>query len=43
MLPWEVVAVAALPVLGRAVATVPVTGTLTTYLSVAAVALIIAV
>lgn len=43
MLPWEVVAVAALPVLGRAVATVPVTGNLATYLSVAAVALIIAV
>lgn len=42
-LPWEVVAVAALPVVGRAVATVPVTGTLATYLSVAAVALIIAV
>ncbi|WP_121821300.1 hypothetical protein [Halostella salina] len=43
MLPWEVIAVAALPVLGRAVATVPVTGTLATYISVAAVALIIAV
>ncbi|WP_135534330.1 hypothetical protein [Halostella pelagica] len=43
MLPWEVVAVAALPVLGRTVATVPVTGNLATYLSVAAVALIIAV
>lgn len=43
MLPWEVLAVAALPVVGRAVATVPVTGTLATYLSVAAVALIIAV
>ncbi|WP_135822751.1 hypothetical protein [Halostella litorea] len=43
MLPWEVIAVAALPILGRAVATVPVTGTLATYLSVAAVALIIAV
>jgi len=43
MLPWEVIAVAALPVLGRAVATVPVTGNLATYLSVAAVALIIAV
>ena len=43
MLPWEVVAVAALPVLGRAMATVPVTGNFATYLSVAAVALIIAV
>jgi len=43
MLPWEVIAVAALPILDRAVAAMPVTGNLATYLSVAAVALIIAV
>lgn len=43
MLPWEVLVVAALPVLGRAFATVPVTGQLAAYLSVAAIALIVAV
>ena len=43
MLPWEVVAMAALPVVGRALATVELTGDLATYLSVAAVALIVAV
>jgi len=43
MLPWEVTALAALPVLGRSFATVPVTGQIATYLSVAAIALVIAV
>ena len=43
MLPWEVVLLAALPVVGRLFATVPVTGNLATYLSVAAIALLIAV
>ena len=43
MLPWEMLLLAALPVVGRLVATVPVTGNLATYLSVAAIALIIAV
>jgi len=43
MLPWEIVLLAALPVVGRLFATVPVTGNLATYLSVAAVALIVAV
>jgi hypothetical protein len=43
MLPWEVLALASLPLLGRSVATVPVTSALATYLSVAAVALVVAV
>lgn len=43
MLPWEVVGMAALPVLGRIFATVRLTSDLATYLSVAAVALVIAV
>lgn len=43
MLPWEIVLLAALPVVGRLFATVPVTGNLATYLSVAAIALIVAV
>ncbi|MFC4450497.1 hypothetical protein [Halorussus aquaticus] len=43
MLPWEVLALAALPILGRAVATLSYTSRVTTYLSVAALALIVAV
>jgi hypothetical protein len=43
MLPWEVLALAALPVLGRSLATVRVTSDVATYLSVAALALIVAV
>jgi hypothetical protein len=43
MLPWEVTALAALPVLGRSFATVPVTGQIATYLSVAAIALVVVV
>ncbi len=43
MLPWEVTALTALPVLGRAFSTVPLTGELATYLSVAAIALVVAV
>lgn len=43
MLPWEVVALSALPTFGRAVATPEVTSDLGVYLSVAALALIIAV
>ncbi len=43
MLPWEVLALAALPVLGRALATLALTTRLATYLSVAALALIVAV
>lgn len=43
MLPWEILLLAALPVVGRLFATVPVTGNLATYLAVAAVALIVAV
>jgi len=43
MLPWEVLLLAALPVVGRLFATVQVTGNLATYLSVAAIALIVAV
>lgn len=43
MLPWELLAVACLPLLGRTFATVPVTSDLATYLSVAAVALVVAV
>ena len=43
MLPWEVLALAALPVLGRSVATLQVTNRVGTYLSVAALALVVAV
>lgn len=43
MLPWELLVVACLPLLGRTFATVPVTSDLATYLSVAAVALVVAV
>lgn len=43
MLPWEVTFLTALPVLGRSFATFPLTGQLTTYFSVAAIALVIAV
>jgi hypothetical protein len=43
MLPWEVLALATLPFLGRLVANFPVTEALATYLAVAAVALIVAV
>lgn len=43
MLPWEVLAMAALPVIGRSLATVELTGDLAMYLSVAALALILAV
>ncbi|WP_336359695.1 hypothetical protein [Haladaptatus sp. ZSTT2] len=43
MLPWEVLLLAVLPMVGRAFATLPVTGELATYLSVAALALIVAV
>jgi hypothetical protein len=43
MLPWEVLLFASLPVVGRVVATVPVTGRLATYLAVAALALLVAV
>jgi hypothetical protein len=43
MLPWELLLLASIPLLGRTVATVPVTSDLATYLSVAAVALIVAV
>ena len=43
MLPWEVLALAALPILGRALATLVFTSRVATYLSVAALALIVAV
>jgi len=43
MPPWEVVLLAGLPVLGRSLATLPVTGDVATYLSVAAIALVLAV
>ncbi|WP_135303081.1 hypothetical protein [Haloarcula amylovorans] len=43
MLPWEILLLAALPVIGRLFATLSVTGNLATYLSVAAIALIVAV
>ncbi|MFB6112443.1 MAG: hypothetical protein ABEJ35_07930 [Halobacteriaceae archaeon] len=43
LLPWEVLALAALPLLGRAFATQLLTGRLATYLAVAAVALVVAV
>lgn len=43
MLPWEVLGLAALPILGRNLATIPATGQVATYLSVGAFALIVAV
>ncbi|MDZ7702168.1 MAG: hypothetical protein U5J98_08965 [Halobacteriales archaeon] len=43
MLPWEVLVLAALPLIGRVFATVPLTSRFATYLAVAALALIIAV
>ncbi|EFW93259.1 hypothetical protein ZOD2009_05327 [Haladaptatus paucihalophilus DX253] len=43
MLPWEVLVLAALPVLGRELATLALTTRVATYLSVAALALIVAV
>jgi len=43
MLPWEVVAVVAAPCVWRAVATTPLTADLAAYLSVAALALLVAV
>lgn len=43
MPPWEVVLLAGLPVVGRAVATLQVTSVVATYLSIAALALIVAV
>ncbi|WP_302080076.1 hypothetical protein [Salinibaculum rarum] len=43
MLPWEVLLLAALPILGRAFATFAVSSQIASYLSVAALALLIAV
>lgn len=43
MLPWEVIAMAALPAFGRAIATFNLTSDLNMYLSVAALALIVVV
>lgn len=43
MLPWEVTSLCAVPILGRALSTVTLTGELATYLSVAAIALVVAV
>lgn len=43
MLPWEVLVVAALPAVGRSFATVELTSDLAVYLSVAALALVVAV
>jgi len=43
MLPWEVLLFAGLPILGRSVLPVPQFGLATTYLSVAALALVVAV
>lgn len=43
MPPWEVVLLAALPAVGRLLSTVRLTGDLATYLSVAALALLVAV
>jgi hypothetical protein len=43
MLPWEVLTLAALPVLGRSLATFQVSSQIATYLSVAALALVVAV
>jgi hypothetical protein len=43
MPPWEIVLLAGLPIVGRAIATVRITSTVATYLSIAALALLIAV
>ncbi|WP_458187504.1 hypothetical protein [Haladaptatus sp. NG-WS-4] len=43
MLPWEVLVIGAFPILGRALATLALTTRLATYLSVASLALIVAV
>lgn len=43
MLPWEVLAIAAIPVLGRALASFELSSDLGTYISVAALALVVAV
>jgi len=43
MPPWEIVLLAGLPVVGRAVATFQVTNTVATYLSLAALAMLVAV
>lgn len=43
MLPWEVLLLAALPLVGQVFAQVPVTGDVAAYLSVAALALVVAV
>jgi len=43
MIPWEVTALTALPILGGAFASLPLTNDLATYLSVAAIALVVAV
>jgi len=43
MPPWEIVLVAGLPVVGRAVATFSVTSDVATYISIAALALLVAV
>jgi hypothetical protein len=43
MPPWEIVLLASLPIVSRAVATVQITSTVATYLSIAALALLIAV
>ncbi len=43
MLPWEILLLAGLPILGRAVATFRLSNQVATYLSVAALALIVAV
>lgn len=42
MIPWEVTALTALPLLGRAFSTLPLTNQLATYLAVAAIALVVA-
>lgn len=42
MLPWEVTALTALPLLGRAFGSLPLTTQVATYLSVAAIALVVA-
>lgn len=43
MLPWEVLLLACLPILGRAIATFEVSSRIATFLSVAALALVVAV
>lgn len=43
MLPWEVLLLAVLPLVGQTFVTVPITGRFVTYLAVAALALVIAV